>query len=812
MTCSTAAPTQYSLGTQTFDGLGRRRSIDVGGRITRFTYTPGQPAPATTHLADGKQVNFTYEPALEHQLLSICPVEEPASHFTYDKKLAVIATADGPLGTLRTRYTPSGKPSSDTWTVDDKDHTTRWRYSLKGLLLGFVDASGADRQQQYDQCGRLVQVVVDNVTITITYDGFSRPRLLNTTDNASGNQLLQALTYDHCGREHTRSFTTTVAGSTSARLQTLNYNDLDQLTERHWQDAERQGMETFAYDTRGRLITYTATPEVAPEDPFGGRIIAQTFILNALDGYEQVTTTYADKRQDIAHYSYNNPKDPAQVSAISHSHSSWPALIELSYDACGRVSADSLGRRMTWDAQDRLTRVDYHGKSCAYGYDPSGNLSDRTLDGRLSRSFFSGSQITHEQTGDETLLHLRSETNLFALNRITAGLYQTTLLGQDAQGSVRVEADNQVRSRHYSAHGIEPENPANSPFGYTGERREPLTGWYIAAGYRPYDPLLMMFLSPDSESPFGRGGLNAYAYCAGDPVNRIDPDGHDWKSWFISGIGIALGVLATAMTLGSFAPALLPATAALLSSGVGSAITVTAATVSANITISTALTLASATLTATSLATGIASAILDGLKKDEMAVDTLGIVSLLTGIVGGIQGAAPKPGAKLSAWIRRSAGRALKKLNKRVPLFRDESRIAGARIGNTDFFAPTRSGPAPAPPDLSYPSVADLEALTPELPRVQPSTSGASARLTAPPTRSSSVTQESEALLTSGPGTNESTRHTANPARSRTNSNRAAPEPQPSPSRSSTSGSPPLNSTITVWSPSQRQFVQVTKL
>jgi len=36
----------------------------------------------------------------------------------------------------------------------------------------------------------------------------------------------------------------------------------------------------------------------------------------------------------------------------------------------------------------------------------------------------------------------------------------------------------------------------------------------------------MRFHSPDSFSPFAAGGINAYMYCGGDPVNRIDPSGH----------------------------------------------------------------------------------------------------------------------------------------------------------------------------------------------------------------------------------------------------------------------------------------------
>lgn len=98
-----------------------------------------------------------------------------------------------------------------------------------------------------------------------------------------------------------------------------------------------------------------------------------------------------------------------------------------------------------------------------------------------------------------------------------------------------------------------------SPYGYrthrgacvlafNGERRDPFTGCYhLGNGYRAYNPALMRFQAPDSFSPFGAGGVNGYAYCAGDPVNRVDPSGH---SFDVGGLLLrGLGMLSNGATI-----------------------------------------------------------------------------------------------------------------------------------------------------------------------------------------------------------------------------------------------------------------------
>lgn len=89
--------------------------------------------------------------------------------------------------------------------------------------------------------------------------------------------------------------------------------------------------------------------------------------------------------------------------------------------------------------------------------------------------------------------------------------------------------------------------------GFNGERFDTVTRTtHPGNGYRTYHPRLLRFSSPDGWSPFGYGGINPYAFCAGDPINRADPSGHH-SLWGWAGIcaGVAMGVLLTPVSWGT---------------------------------------------------------------------------------------------------------------------------------------------------------------------------------------------------------------------------------------------------------------------
>jgi RHS repeat-associated protein len=106
---------------------------------------------------------------------------------------------------------------------------------------------------------------------------------------------------------------------------------------------------------------------------------------------------------------------------------------------------------------------------------------------------------------------------------------RTTLLATDSSHSIIGElVDGKHNPIAYTAYGEQSaQQEDKTRLGFNGQLREAKIGWYLPGnGYRAYNPRLMRFHSPDSWSPFGRGGLNAYMYCVGDPVNRFDPTGH----------------------------------------------------------------------------------------------------------------------------------------------------------------------------------------------------------------------------------------------------------------------------------------------
>ncbi|ELF6203997.1 TPA: RHS repeat-associated core domain-containing protein [Pseudomonas putida] len=94
------------------------------------------------------------------------------------------------------------------------------------------------------------------------------------------------------------------------------------------------------------------------------------------------------------------------------------------------------------------------------------------------------------------------------------------------------DSDRTPHSSAYTPYGYAINAPAEQRLlAFNGQLRDAFTSFYaLGNGHRIYNPVLQRFHSADRLSPFDAGGINAYAYCSGDPVNRLDPSGQSWLS------------------------------------------------------------------------------------------------------------------------------------------------------------------------------------------------------------------------------------------------------------------------------------------
>ncbi|MBP1119320.1 MULTISPECIES: RHS repeat-associated core domain-containing protein [Pseudomonas] len=187
---------------------------------------------------------------------------------------------------------------------------------------------------------------------------------------------------------------------------------------------------------------------------------------------------------------------------------------------------------------------------CKYTYDPLDRVSTLTpLAQAVSNRFYNGEQLMTELQCGRQRTCIRAGGQLLAQQSREGDEVVTTMIAGDRSNSVlHVSEDGRPVDIAYTPFGHHQagQTIADLP-GFNGEQPDPVTGHYLLGnGYRAYNPVLMRFNSPDSMSPFGRGGLNAYAYCVGDPVNRVDPTGH--LSWVKAGIGLlALSIFGTGL-------------------------------------------------------------------------------------------------------------------------------------------------------------------------------------------------------------------------------------------------------------------------
>ena len=189
----------------------------------------------------------------------------------------------------------------------------------------------------------------------------------------------------------------------------------------------------------------------------------------------------------------------------------------------------------------------------SYAYDPlDRHVISQGANADNTQLFYCRDRVATEHRGNVGLRIFECEEAVLSYQVHQNGTPKALLIaGEENRSTLTVLNNSQQHLIAYTPYGHHLQE-ADTPqlLGFNGERFDPFTGYYLLGnGYRAFNPQLMRFNSPDTWSPFGMGGINAYAYCKGDPVNRVDPTGH--TPALIKRIARFLGVMKPRSTINS---------------------------------------------------------------------------------------------------------------------------------------------------------------------------------------------------------------------------------------------------------------------
>ena len=526
-------PTEISvngvlLGRRAYDGVGRMISTANGqaGPMT-YAYDSGALKPSSSTSPGGIRLDYQYNNDLGTLTTTTSP-SDGSCQYTYDPVSGQIADAQNSVANRQTTYDEYGAIRSERVTVAGQASEATYETSPAGRPLKVTTTLGGILAQGYDAAGRPKESAGGGFAEDIDYNSFGQ--IVSVRVSLAGIQLETALTYDGFGREATR--TLRVQGSVWETIQ-LNYSASGQLIERITKDGTNAllSQERFTYDAYSRLIEFTCTGSRYPSDSQGRKLKSQRFTYDVLDNITRVESGYEDGTSNVSARSFSSVV-PTQLVGIEETN---PARsYSLSYDEDGNLSSDHQGRTYTYDQFGRLSSCSSAG---FYGYDADGRLVTQTPVGAQPLQFFYARDLlTAQKQGETAALFHRDAGAVHGRTVRTGANTRSDVYGLDGSNSVigKTGEDGHTVAVMYTPYGesglnieARSDDLATRPaMAFNGQRLDVLANLYhLGNGRRAYSPELMIFLSPDPLSPFSGGGLNAYGYCSGDPINMVDPSG-----------------------------------------------------------------------------------------------------------------------------------------------------------------------------------------------------------------------------------------------------------------------------------------------
>ncbi len=545
-------------------------------------------------------------------------------HYDGDRYLISKTLFEGSI--VKYTYTADGKMASESWLENSATKTISYAYDAADRLLATTDASGAVINT-YSLDGVLTSITYpDGKKLSYSLDQNSRTvgqqdfgGVTTTYTYTPQNQLLSVvtakdtLTYSYCSDASVNLMLGAPLGVSLANYYTETYQYDAQGRKNGLQRKSVRGVslmsEIGAFNAFNKQISNASSSALTSATTVNCQ---RTF---SYDAFGQVTTDIimSNSGQPISAQTFQYDGNgnvlkmtgPAAGQSTAYTYNSIDQLITYTvnagqpktqkYDTNGRLVVDGAGNYFEYDVMGKLLSIQGPNSVVNYMYYPTALLATRTTNTSSVDMYYDNLQqaINTRQNGVYTHFLMVGSKRFASYSGNSEPFYygtnrrQDTVLGYNlAPGG----SETLVGSASYEAYGTETNMSigmdASNNFAWNQEYKD-VDNNQVYLRARFYDPGTMRFISRDSKRLDNR-----YSYGSGDPVNNVDPTGHDDLA---IGIGVGLGTVAgvaltyAAITYGASAIAFLTgATAAVGGLGVVAAIsggvfaTAIAATVTAS--------------------------------------------------------------------------------------------------------------------------------------------------------------------------------------------------------------------------------------
>ena len=524
------------------------KTTDANGNTASYTYDKmGRMTSQTDRL--GNVISYTYNNQNQITKNEVKKegktVSEPNSivERTYDANGNMTGMQDA-SGTYVYSYDAKNRVTSVSrdgesylsYSYDSRNNVTLVNGTAYGYnsrnQLSSVSKNGVVTNYTYDTNGNVREVRTGSLTTVYEYNRNNR---VTRVENKAGTEVLEeySYTYDYSGRMKTVT--------SNEETTTYTYNSIGQVSQVQYPNRTVQ----YVYDNAGNRIRSVEEYETSQNMSIGG--VSENYIKVETDyEYSRVNTLLKETasvkdvaqeeiQRTISRYGYDANGNTRVVTKAKTEKANAEEPETESYGAYiegGEVPEGLELIRYSYDGYNRLVKTEEAGgRTIEYSY--------RGDDLRAGKKVTSGETAKETEYVYDRGQVIRETTNgtakEYAVGLQYIGAYEggsSSYFMYNGRGDVtRVTGSSGTALSEYSYDifgNAESQVGDSNSIRYAGEYYDRETEqYYLRARY--YTPGNGRFLTEDSYGgdTYNPQTLNRYTYCTNDPVNLVDPSGHD---------------------------------------------------------------------------------------------------------------------------------------------------------------------------------------------------------------------------------------------------------------------------------------------